>query len=253
MSKSFQWCGYHWHSAMEGGRIIHPDFPWYWYSSDTIMLAENNTLELSIRRNPKEVHHWDGKTYNPQIEVATMRSDESFSFGTFSAEIKLPSGKNLWPSFWLTGTGNWPPEIDIMEAWSSHDSYFRMMIPQFPYIQPSWRTTTNVHYNNDKMEHKSTGSRNVPWIKQTRNPEFNTIKYECEWLPDKITIKVNGKEVRKTSEDICRMFKENLKNPEAGCRMNVIFNVWCENPDQYEVTMLHPMEIKNFTYTPLQG
>ena len=248
---TFSWCGYNWHSEMEGGRIIHPEFPWYWYSQDTIRCSENETLELSIRRNPKTIHHWDGNTYNPAIEVATMRSVESFSFGTFSAEIQLPSGKGLWPSFWLSGDGNWPPEIDIMEAWSGYGNYLKLFISQPPYLQLSWRTTTNVHYNNDFMVHKSIGSRNIPWTKQTKNPEFNFIKYECEWLPNSIVFKANGKKFREVKGDICKMMRINTKNPSRECRMNIIFNVWCENPDKKEVFISHPMKIRKFKYVPI--
>ena len=38
--------------------------------------------------------------------------------GHFEARIKAPSGRGLWPAFWLDGVGDWPQtgEIDILEA-----------------------------------------------------------------------------------------------------------------------------------------
>lgn len=33
----------------------------------------------------------------------------------FSAEFIAPVAKGTWPAFWVTGTENWPPEIDIAE------------------------------------------------------------------------------------------------------------------------------------------
>lgn len=237
---------------MEHGRIIHSDFPWYWYSDGTIMDVGNDTLELGIRRNPREVKHWDGKTYHPTIEAATMRSREDFSFGTFSAEIMLPDGKGLWPSFWLTGSGNWPPEIDIMEAWSGNGCYFKLFIAQPPYFRLSWRTTTNVHYLDETMEHDSVGSRNIPYMKQRKNPEDNFVRYECEWLPDSITFRADGKDVRKVTGDVCRKLTENIKDPEKGFRMNAMFNVWCENPETHNVTMRTPMAIRDFRYVPFE-
>lgn len=46
---------------------------------------------------------------------------QSFQYGRMEARIKVPSGKGLWPAFWMLGSNfngnNWPlcGEIDIME------------------------------------------------------------------------------------------------------------------------------------------
>lgn len=247
---SFEWCGYRWKAAQEGGRLIHPSYPWYWYSLDTINVCQDGILELWIRENPKEIKYWDGTIYNPTIEAATMRSLEDFSYGTFEASIMLPHGTNLWPSFWTSGSGNWPPEIDILEAWSGDDRYFKWFIPQPLYLSPSWRTTTNVHFNDLNLEHKSVGSRNISWFKQCKDPTENWITYKCEWKPDSITFYANDKEVRKVTGEACKNLVENLKTPEKGYRMNVLFNVWCENPKINKVTIKTPMKIKDFKYTP---
>lgn len=248
--KTFEWCGYNWKSEMDGGRIIHPDSPWYWYSQDTIKVCENNVLELGIRKNPREVKHWTGKVYHPEYEVATMRSIESFRYGTYSADIMMPEGMNLWPSFWLTGDGNWPPEIDIMEGWSGNNKYFKWMIAQPPYISPSWRTTTNVHYNDSEMKHKSIGTRNISWFRQKKNPTTNYLKYKCIWEPSRIIFAVDDIIVRKVTGQVCEDLVKNLGNPEKGYNMNVIFNVWCEDPSKYKIDIATPMKIKNFKFEP---
>ena len=247
---NFEWCGYHWKSEMDGGRLIHSDNPYQWYSLDTIRVCEDNILELWIRNNPKEINHWNGKMYNPSLEVSTMRSLEDFGYGTFSASIIMPKGTNLWSSFWTTGSGNWPPEIDILEAWSGEDGYFKWFIDQPPYLSPSWRTTTNVHFNNKELKHESVGSRNISWFKQTKDPTDNWITYTCDWKPNAITFYTNGKKVRQITGDACKNLIENLKNPKKGYRMNVIFNVWCEDPEKHKVSMRTPMKIKDFKYNP---
>ena len=248
--KTFEWCGYNWKSEMEGERIIQPDSPWYWYSKDTIKVCENGVLELSIRKNPREVKHWTGKIYNPEYEVATMRSIESFRYGTFSADIMMPEGMNLWPSFWLTGNENWPPEIDIVEGWSGNNNYFKWITAQPPYISPSWRTTTNVHYNNSKMEHKSVGTKNISWFRQKKNPTTEFINYICLWEPSRIIFAVNNIIVRQITSNVCEDLVKNLSDPKKGYDMNVIFNVWCEDPSKYEININTPMKIKNFKFEP---
>ena len=248
------WCGYEWTSCMDGGRIIYPGQPWMWYSDDCAVINDNGDMELIIKKNPKKVKYWDGTEYCPKYAVGTIRSVQSFDYGTFSAEIMCPEGFNLWPSFWLTGSEAWPPEIDIMEAWSEDDDYFKWTIAQFPYIMPSWRTTTNVHYNKvnrkGELEKTSIGSRNVPWCKQHGDPTSRFIKYECAWEPDRIEIKANGRVVRTVSKKVANMLTENIKD-DRGHEMDVIFNLWIEDPDRYRVEQYSSMIVRSFKYKPL--
>lgn len=231
--------------------MMHPDIPWMWYDKESVMLAKDDMLELFVRRSQAEITHWDGNTYKPIMSCGTVMSVEKFSYGTFSAEIMLPQGNNLWPSFWLTGAANWPPEIDIMEAWSGDNNYFKWFIAQPPYLSPSWRTTTNVHFLDETMQHGSSGSRNISWFKQTMDPSESFIEYKCVWQPKKITFLTNGKTVRTVAGHECEQLTKNIKEPEKGFEVNVIFNVWCENPSAKYVNMITPMLVKNFKYKPL--
>ena len=61
---------------------------------------------------------------------------------------------------------------------------------------------------------------------------------------------VGGKKIREAGPDISKALVNNLKDPQKGYRMNVIFNVWCEDPKRYKIGQQTPMKIKNFTYTP---
>lgn len=246
--KTFEWCGYNWKSCMEGERLINPNEPWYWYSRKAIHKSGLNSLELYVRHNPNEITYWDGRTFYPEYEAGLMRTVEKFGFGTFSAEIKCPQGCSLWPSFWLSGDGNWPPEIDIMEAWSNNDRYLRFTKRQFPWVGMFWDTTTNVHYRNEQMQHENIGSEMMSVIKQCKNPTENFIRYECKWLPDKITFKANGKIVREVTGHVCEKLIKNIEHPENGYEMNVIFNVLCENPDNHKIIQKTPMTIRNFKY-----
>ncbi len=58
----------------------------------------------------------------------------NFGYGTMTARIKMPSGKGLWPAFWLVGadedTTPWPQcgEIDIIELVSSATTYYATLV-----------------------------------------------------------------------------------------------------------------------------
>ena len=244
-----QWCGYNWRASMEEGRRIHPDYPWYWYSMDCTNIDEDNILHIFCRKNPKEFKYWDGKIYKPTIEVGTLRTIEAFDYGYFSAEILMPQGKNLSASFWLSGDGNWPPEIDIEEGWTENKStYYRIWENNFPWFNPGWCTTNTVHYRKKDLTKTSINSHNISLCKQPKNPEKNFIKYECEWLPDNIKFYINGKKIRSVKKSICQNITQNIMDPEKGYKMNVILNVWTENPDIYEVCQTSDMLVRNFIY-----
>lgn len=245
-----KWCDYNWKCEMDGGRIIHPKQPWMWYSLNAID-KKDDVLALNVFKIANTVKY-EGVTYHPLYEVATMRSIEDFSYGTFSAEIKVPKGKNLSASFWLTGSGNWPPEIDIMEGFLDNTgNWFKCFEKYFPWIKLGWRTTTNIHYRDDQMNKTHIGSRNIPYFKQPFEPDDWFIEYKCKWEPNRITFYANDKVVREVKGKECQQLTKNIKNPEKGYKVNVIFNVWVENPNECKVEMTQPMYIRNFKYKEL--
>lgn len=251
---TFKWCNYNWKGEMDGGRIIHPEYPWYWYSNseNVVVRMRNGEIHFYCKRNPKEVKHWDGKVYHPTYEVPTMRSVQSFSHGIFSCEMLMPEGKNISASFWLSGEGNWPPEIDIEEGWTEEEnSWYRTRVKYFPWFQKSWRTTTNVHYRTKSLVKSHTGSRNISIKLQPLEPNYNFVEYKCIWTSDSIKFYANGVEVRRVSKSIVKKMEGNLTNKDKGFKMNVIFNVWIENPDEHTIEMEQPMKIRNFKYVPL--
>jgi hypothetical protein len=251
---NFSWCGYTWKSTMDGNRLIHPSYPWYWYSSEENVLVRmrNGEIHFYCKYNPKDIKHYNGNIYHPTYEAATIRSVENFGYGEFSCEMVMPKGKNLSASFWLSGNGNWPPEIDIEEGWTEEkNTWFRIGENYFPWFKPSWRTTTNVHYRENDLTKTHVGSRNISYCKQPKDPAENWIEYKCVWKPNSITFYANGKEVRKITGKVCRKMVENLNNPEKGFNMNVIFNVWPGNPETHNIEITQPMKIRNFKYKPL--
>ena len=240
-------CNYKWTASMEGGRIIHPDEPWMWYNRDVVYVASDKKYALiDVLKRPKEIEHWDGKTYHPTVACGLLRSVDTFSYGTFSAEIQLPEGRNLWPAFWLIGNDEWPAcgEIDIMEAWTNRfGGYYKISKPQFPYIIPLnyWDITTNIHWQEGYGKHRFTGSRMLPLLFSLKRPAHNFVKYEVEWRHDIITFRVNGKTIRTYGYDVAKHLH--------GKRMHVIFDLWTTGDD---FACISPMKIRNFEYKPIE-
>lgn len=256
-------CTYQWTTAMEGGRQIHTEQPWMWYDEDCVKTSSrmadgilihkgsgqsDNYAELIATNKPKEIHHWDGKVYNPTVACGLLRSVDTFGYGRFSAEIMLPKGRNLWPAFWLVGDGkdDWPAcgEIDICEAWTNQfGGYYKMGKPQPLYFIPLnyWNTTTNVHWGKDKKHHESCGSRRLPIIFSLKRPAHNFVKYEVEWRPNTITFFANGHRVRTYGWEVA----EHL----LGKKMRVIFDLWTTGKD---FSCNSPMKIRDFEYKPIE-
>ena len=67
----------------------------------------------------------------------------------YKFECKLPKGVGLWPAIWLSCDKTWPPEIDILEAYSNEKGDYKNDLQ------------SNFHYDFDKNK-KSSGARNHP-------------------------------------------------------------------------------------------
>nr|WP_315190054.1 glycoside hydrolase family 16 protein [uncultured Albidiferax sp.] len=76
---------------------------------------DNNNHEFSdtgfalVARLPREM-------VNGQIESGMLRSKWIGQYGYIESRVKVPTGRGMWPAFWLNPQDQvWPPEIDIME------------------------------------------------------------------------------------------------------------------------------------------
>lgn len=101
------------------------------------------------------------------------RDKMMFTYGTFSARMKMPAGAGLWPAFWLLGKGHWPDcgEIDIMETVG--DS--------------SW-TSNALHgpgyFGNTPLVHRN------PFPKGIDVTQWHV--YTVDWTAEGLTFKVDG-------------------------------------------------------------
>lgn len=65
--------------------------------------------------------------YDMDYVSGLLTTKQSFSqqYGYFEARMDVPSGKGMWPAFWLLpANGDWPPEIDVMENYGGDQTTF---------------------------------------------------------------------------------------------------------------------------------
>ncbi|OOQ59240.1 glycoside hydrolase family 16 protein [Mucilaginibacter pedocola] len=116
----------------------------------------------------------EGNKYDFVSGRINTRNKKMFTYGSFSARMKIPGGAGLWPAFWLLGIGNWPEcgEIDIMETVG--DS--------------SW-TSNAVHgpgyFGNTPLVHRN------PFAKGIDVSQWHV--YTVDWTANSLTFKVDGK------------------------------------------------------------
>ena len=134
---------------------------------------------------------------NPGGQTGTTDAEgKTFLYGKIAARIQLPTGKGMWPAFWLLGdniseTGgdtDWPSsgEIDIMESGGGG--------------APSWGLGTvlgTIHH--DPSEDNTLGSNRYisAGAKLLRDRELLGERfrvYEIEWDEEQIVWKLDGEE-----------------------------------------------------------
>ncbi|MCB5176355.1 family 16 glycosylhydrolase [Microvirga lenta] len=100
----------------------------------------------------------------------------SQTYGYFEICAQVPAGQGLWPAFWLLPqSGNWPPEIDVLEL-LGHD-------PSTYYAGAHWTDASGGHaYDTQAV---STGI--------DLSQGFHT--YGTMWTADTITFYLDGNEV----------------------------------------------------------
>jgi len=142
------------------------------YCDPANVLIEKGLLRLKVEDKPSH-----GKKYTSA--VITSYNKFSQKYGYFEGRFRIPTGKGLWPAFWmLPYPQHWPPEIDIFET-----------IKDDPQIY--------MTYHWDDKGHKSYGKH---WTEDSfsRSEEFHT--YGLLWEPDKIVWYIDGVERSRFTE-----------------------------------------------------
>lgn len=129
-------------------------------------------LVITARREP-----WRGSEYT-SARINTRGKLEQ-AFGRFEARLQLPTGRGLWPAFWMLGadflTATWPAcgEIDVMESRGA---------------QP-WRSSAAVHGPGYSAGNAIIAGFEAP-SGTTLSDAFHD--YAVEWEPDQLRFSVDG-------------------------------------------------------------
>lgn len=123
---------------------------------------------------------YENNAYTSARLVSKGKGD--FLYGRIEIKAKLPKGRGTWPAAWMLateqtyGASYWPDngEIDIIE----HVGFDQN------------RVHGNIH---TKAFNHSIGTNKGNNVVADSDVSDNFHVYACEWLPDKITIELDGK------------------------------------------------------------
>lgn len=133
-----------------------------YYTGGANANVADGLLTIEARRE-----NFENSRYTSTRMVTRNKAD--FTYGRYEARIKLPTGRGLWPAFWMLPTdaayGVWPKsgEIDIME--------------QVGYEPTKIHQSVHTDAYNHKIGTQKTASTTVP----TATSDFHL--YRVDWTP----------------------------------------------------------------------
>lgn len=194
------WKGYEWMNGQPWG-VAHPNKNHTWWCDETeTSIVPNGNLIQGINNNQKYFEEID---QTKDFGCGCISTYQSFLYGKFHFEYKLPVGIHLWPAIWLAGVHSWPPEIDIMEGWSGNGlicknkpNYRRF--PLFNNIHPGifyvkqGETVYGKGYGNFGSDRAT-----YSWLQKLN--DWNTC--DLIWKPDLIEVYYNNHKVMKITDN----------------------------------------------------
>jgi beta-glucanase (GH16 family) len=233
LRKTFHWCGYEWLTQERWGQI-HKEKRQAYYDKNSVILRPDGSISLLTQWKPK-ILEIDGKKVKSINAVGLISCLKHFTWGRFEIKARLPEGRWLWPAFWLWAWGDWPPEIDIFEAYSSkHFGYFRPSInnPSLYNIESNVHTRGNYVHTPPARDH---------WI-GFKSPNKTHMIYALEWRKDSLKFFYNDKLVRTVTNKSTMDYLNEYS-------MNLVINNMIRNVAPKGHTEYSDFNIKYFTYT----
>jgi beta-glucanase (GH16 family) len=130
---------------------------------------QDASVQSGWLRITSERRNFNGRPYTSAL--VQTRDLFAQTYGRVEIRARLPRGQGMWPAHWmLPQSGQWPPEIDIMESLGNQ--------PTRVYMTQHWGTPAN---------HGSTGGA---FTGPDYSADFHT--FAIEWSPDRIDWLVDG-------------------------------------------------------------
>jgi hypothetical protein len=245
MAKHLQFGGYDWITSARYGRF-NTKTPYQWYADECVNLDKDCML-LDVQYEPRKFERTVDevlKTFWPDFAVGCVHCTEHFGFGTFEAECILPKGTNLWPAFWLSAWGSWPPEMDVFEGYSNSEGKYRVWFrPQFPWIWPTVNIEACTHYDKEP-NNKQLPVKRLSVCKWKYNPTENIVRYKVVWTPDVIQYFYDDKLVTEVKDT-------HILEQFAQYKMCVIFDSFVQSDFKHlDLPLQQQFIVKSFKYTP---
>lgn len=231
-SVDMKWMGRNWIKQETWGQV-HPEKSNVWYDPSAVILDSENRLHLLTQYHPKYF-----KEVNDVVPVGVglVCCLDSFHFGRYTIEAKLPVGKNLWSAIWLYSLGGEYAEIDIVEAYSNvYGSYCSFRPFRLPAI---YKLDSNFHYIKDE-EWVTIGTK-THYV-GFENPTKRFITYDMVWTPESIKLYADGRLQRVLKGKVM----EHFQRP-----MRMVLNNSIRFGREYPIEQTD-FVIKHFNYKPL--
>jgi len=111
-------------------------------------LTWSKTLDFNVRPMPADLAN-TVSTSDPKDYLGATISSFPYAqkYGVFEMSAKLPTGKGIWPAFWLLPVDkSWPPEIDVMEVLGKEPrTVYTTVHTNFPKRGASFGQGTDTH------------------------------------------------------------------------------------------------------------
>lgn len=168
-----------WNRQVEPAGRFNKEWQIYTDSEENSYIADNQLILKAIHTGKE---YKQGKYTSARLNTA---GKFDFKYGKVVAKIKLPSGKAIWPAFWMLGSNidenggdtPWPitGEIDILELWGTNSASV---------------VEANVHYADNHGKHTQMGPQGY----ELKNGDFSDDfhEFELEWTAEHLIWRVNG-------------------------------------------------------------